>query len=168
MSQFTEETVKLLAQLVEQGQSQTLHIKNLMESNAALLKVNQDMQRRLDEMEGGQSAQKLIKSECRKLDKKRPVLVRHRTSGVWIGYLHGEGTMPDTVDIEGRRIWSWQGGRLECSQLAKQGVAKEDRLGEWEHVEIPVSYDLIEWRYIEESVVADAADLTKYPADGQE
>lgn len=95
----------------------------------------------------------------------RPILLRHRSSGVWIGILKGPGSFPDSITIEGRRIWSWQGGRLECSQLAKQGCSDKDRLGEWETVEIgAVTPDTIELRTIEMSVVMAAKE---FAADGE-
>jgi hypothetical protein len=65
---------------------------------------------------------------------KTPVILRHNRSGVWIGYLLGpaEGPLGHVgFAFEGRRIWNWQGGRLECSQLATQGVSESDRLGDW-------------------------------------
>lgn len=80
----------------------------------------------------------------------RPILIRHRFSGVWIGFLKGEGSFDHMIEIVGRRVWSWTGGRLECSQLADQGVSEKDRLGEWETVEIAVGRGdgLIELRTI--------------------
>lgn len=95
---------------------------------------------------------------------KRPCLIRHRYSGVWIGYLLGRGLFDGTIRVEGRRVWQWRGGRLETSQLAKQGCRAEDRLGEWEEVDIAVGIGdgLVEFRFIEEAVVAAAKEL---PAD---
>lgn len=70
----------------------------------------------------------------------KPVLIRHHYSGVWVGYLTGKGKIhKDSVMLEGRRVWSWSGGRLECSQLASQGPRDGDRLGDWCEVEIPVA-----------------------------
>jgi len=91
----------------------------------------------------------------------RPVLIRHRYSGVWIGYMVGEGSFPHLVKVEGRRIWQWRGGRLECSQLAKQGCRQEDRLGEWETVEIDMSAGggIVELRTIERDRVEHAKTL---------
>jgi hypothetical protein len=68
-----------------------------------------------------------------------PVILRHNRSGVWIGYLLGEEKGPLAsvgFAFEGRRIWQWQGGRLECSQLASEGVKQGDRLGDWCQVTI--------------------------------
>lgn len=91
---------------------------------------------------------------------KRAILIRHRGSGVWVGYLIGPGTIGDSIEIEGRRIWSWSGGRLECSQLAKQGFRATDRLGEWETVEIgSIAVDLVELRTVDPSIVEAARKL---------
>lgn len=84
---------------------------------------------------------------------KEPKIWRHHYSGVWIGYLLGKSEIPGHLCFEGRRIWSWRGGRLECSQLAAQGVREGDRLGEWTTVDIaldgsvevlPTSVELVE------------------------
>lgn len=92
---------------------------------------------------------------------KRPIVIRHRFSGVWIGYLLGPGSFPDLIEVEGRRIWSWSGGRLECSQLAVQGCRAEDRLGEVETVEIALD-GLVELRTIKREVVEQSRE---FPAD---
>jgi hypothetical protein len=94
-------------------------------------------------------------------DDRRPVLIRHRYSGVWIGYVNGKGSFPHLLEIEGRRIWQWRGGRLECSQLAVKGCVPEDRLGEWELVEIDMSpgAGIVELRTIERKVVEHAKTL---------
>lgn len=91
----------------------------------------------------------------------RPILIRHRFSGVWIGFLVGKGTFDNTIEIVGRRIWSWTGGRLECSQLADQGVTENDRLGEWETVDIAVERGdgLIEFRTIDRDVANRAREF---------
>jgi hypothetical protein len=85
----------------------------------------------------------------------RPIVIRHHYSGVWIGYLVGPGTFENLVKIIGRRVWSWSGGRLECSQLAKHGCRESDKLGEWEVVEIAVGRadGLVELRTIDRDVV---------------
>lgn len=94
---------------------------------------------------------------------KRPVLIRHQMSGVWIGYLVGEGTFPNSITVEGRRVWSWTGGRLELSQLAVQGCREGDKLGEWEEVEIgSIETQLIELRTIKESVVVASKKLAAW------
>ena len=94
------------------------------------------------------------------LNEKRPVLIRHRSSGVWIGYLLGPGTFPNSITLEGRRIWHWRGGRLECSQLAVKGCRESDTLGEWETVEIgAIQEDLVELRTIKSEVVEHAKTL---------
>jgi len=62
-----------------------------------------------------------------------PCVIRHDKSGVWLCYILGRGiTDPSTsLLVEGRRVWSWDGGRLECSQVAMQGARAEDKLGNW-------------------------------------
>ena len=67
-----------------------------------------------------------------------PRLWRHHMSGEWIGYIVGPSEIPGHIRFEGRRVWSWSGGRLECSQLAAQGVRAGDRLGEWTTVDVAV------------------------------
>ena len=96
----------------------------------------------------------------------RPVLIRHRFSGVWIGYIAGLGTYPNMIELVGRRIWQWNGGRLELSQVAKEGCKEEDRLGEWEVVEIAMaqSEGIIELRTVNREVVEHAKTLA---ADGR-
>lgn len=71
-------------------------------------------------------------------DTRLPRLWRHHYSGVWIGYLLGPSDIPGHLRFEGRRVWSWSGGRLECSQLAAQGVKSGDRLGDWTTADIAV------------------------------
>lgn len=68
----------------------------------------------------------------------RPVIIRHRYSGVWICRILGPGTWGHTIRIEGRRVWSWSGERLECSQLAAKGVREQDTLGDWCEPEIAI------------------------------
>lgn len=84
---------------------------------------------------------------------KRPIIWRHHTSGVWIGRLLGESEIPGHLRLEGRRIWSWSGGRLECSALARDGVREGDTLGCWTEADIalegsveilPTSEELVE------------------------
>ena len=65
-----------------------------------------------------------------------PRLWRHHYSGVWIGYLCGQSEIPGHMAFEGRRIWNWRGGRLECSELARDGVREADRLGVWTRADI--------------------------------
>lgn len=67
---------------------------------------------------------------------KLPRVWRHQWSGVWIGYLCGPADLPGHMKFEGRRVWSWVGSRLECSELARDGVCERDRLGVWGPVEI--------------------------------
>jgi len=67
---------------------------------------------------------------------KRPRVLRHHMSGVWICYVLGEGSRPDTLRIQGRRIWSWKGKRLETSQLATKGAASGDKIGDWVELEL--------------------------------
>lgn len=88
----------------------------------------------------------------------RPVLIRHHYSGVWIGYLLGEGTLKNTITIEGRRVWSWSGDRLETSAIAVSGLSGNDKLGYWERVEIAVGDGdgLIELRTVSKEVVEKA------------
>jgi len=93
----------------------------------------------------------------------KPVLVRHVTSGVMIGYLRGPGIFPDSVVIEGRKVWSWQGGRLELSQLAEKGCRESDKLGEWEEVTIgSLTTNLSEWRIISPEIVEHAKSLKSH------
>ena len=89
---------------------------------------------------------------------RKPVLLRHRYAGVWLGYLLGPGLFDNTIRIEGRRVWQWRGGRLETSQLAKQGCRESDRLGEWEEVDIAIGVGdgLVEFRFIGEDIVVKA------------
>jgi len=68
----------------------------------------------------------------------KPIAIRHHYSGVWIGRYLGEGLLPHMIKIEGRRVWSWSGGRLEFSELCQQGVREGDRLGVWTTQHIPV------------------------------
>lgn len=65
-----------------------------------------------------------------------PRVWRHHWSGVWIGYLLGASDLPGHLRFEGRRVWSWGGGRLECSELARDGVREGDRLGVWTTLDI--------------------------------
>lgn len=93
----------------------------------------------------------------------RPITIRHRGSGAWIGYLVGRGDLPDTITIIGRRVWSWVGGRLEFSQLTRQGCRPSDRLGEWEEVTIgAISVDLLELRTADRAVVENARKLAAH------
>ena len=97
--------------------------------------------------------------------KGRPVLIRHNTSGVWIGYLvvDAEGlpipaSVPNAIVLVGRRIWRWNGGALECSKLAKRGVREEDKLGEWEVVEIgSIKEQLVELRTLPNADLVEAS-----------
>lgn len=68
----------------------------------------------------------------------RPIGIRHNMSGVWLGMLIGPGMMDHMIEIEGRRIWSWQGNRLEFSELCLKGVSSVDRLGVWTRQQIPI------------------------------
>jgi hypothetical protein len=68
----------------------------------------------------------------------KPIAIRHHYSGVWMGIFLGEGLLPHIILIEGRRVWSWSGDRLEFSELCAKGVRKEDRLGMWTKQHIPV------------------------------
>ena len=82
---------------------------------------------------------------------------------MWIGYITGAGDFPDSIKLEGRRIWSWSGGRLECSQLAKKGAARGDRLGEWGEVEIGcITPDLIEKYVIDPALCETAKGFASY------
>jgi len=102
----------------------------------------------------------MAKSQGNKL---RPILIRHRFSGVWIGYLHGPGTFENLILVEGRRVWSWNGGRLECSQIASDGVNPKDKLGDWEEVEIAIGIGdgLVELRTIDEKHVMEAKEMPR-------
>lgn len=94
---------------------------------------------------------------------RRPILIRHRFSGVWIGYLNGPGTFDHLIEIEGRRIWSWNGARLECSQIAADGVSSRDKLGDWETTEIAIGAGdgLVELRTIKAERVEEAKELPR-------
>jgi hypothetical protein len=66
---------------------------------------------------------------------RRPRVLRHHMSGVWICYVLSEGSRPDTLLIEGRRLWSWSGRRLETSQLATKGY-NGGKIGDWVMLEL--------------------------------
>lgn len=85
-----------------------------------------------------------------------PRLWRHHWSGVWIGYLLGPSELPGHVLFEGRRVWSWSGDRLECSELARDGVTARDRLGAWTVADIALdgSVELL-------PVTADVAEAAR-------
>ncbi len=81
----------------------------------------------------------------------KPIGIRHHYSGVWLGRVTmprtvngieipgGVGLMNHMIEIEGRRIWSWEGGRLEFSELCKKGLDKgRDRVGTWTTTQIPI------------------------------
>jgi len=92
-------------------------------------------------------------------ENRRAISIRHKYAGVFLGYLNGPGTFEGTIEIEGRRVWSWSGGRLEMSQVSKQGLRKEDSLGEWETLEINVSEGLIELRTIKRDILEQAKNF---------
>ncbi len=95
-------------------------------------------------------------------EKKLPRVWRHRHSGVWIGYLRGRSTeLPDHLVLEGRRVWSWSGGRLECSQLAADGCTAADSLGDWTTVSISV-YGSVELLPTTEEHVESARQLPRW------
>lgn len=97
-------------------------------------------------------------------NKRLPRLWRHHLSGVLIGYILGPSDeLPGHILFEGRRIWSWSGGRLECSQLAKHGARQGDRLGEWTVMHIAVDGSIDLYPCTEEVVEASRA----LPADGE-
>jgi hypothetical protein len=52
---------------------------------------------------------------------KRNVVIRANMSGVWFGTLvHIDA---HTVDLENaKRVWSWEGGALSCSEIAIDGI----------------------------------------------
>lgn len=89
----------------------------------------------------------------------QPRLWRHHFSGVWIGYLKGKSEIPGHLRFEGRRVWSWSGGRLECSELAQKGVKTDDRLGIWTEVDISLEGSVEVLPITEE--VAEAARTIK-------
>lgn len=96
-------------------------------------------------------------------NEKKAVIIRHRFSGVWIAYLIGPGMFENTINIEGRRIWSWSGGRLECSQLAHQGVTAADKLGDWINTDIAIAPGdgLVEIAIIDGNLVEKARSLPR-------
>ena len=83
----------------------------------------------------------MIESKFGNAKFKLPRLIRHDKSGVWIGYVYDRGVLDpeNAIMFYGRRIWSWSGGRLECSQLATQGVRTGDEIGDLVEVEIPIA-----------------------------
>jgi len=69
-----------------------------------------------------------------------PRVWRHHFSGVWFGRILGRAPfLEGHIIFEGRRVWSWTGGRLDCSQLASIGCREGDRLGDWCRVEIGIA-----------------------------
>jgi len=68
----------------------------------------------------------------------RPIGIRHHLSGVWVARLVGPGIKPHMIRIRGRRLWSWKGERLECSQVFNSGPMPGDKLGDETTADIPV------------------------------
>jgi hypothetical protein len=64
------------------------------------------------------------------LEEPRPVCIRHDQSGVWIGYILGTADMIPGLRVRGRRVWRWQDGRLDTSQIAVRGAKPQDSLGD--------------------------------------
>jgi len=91
--------------------------------------------------------------------KGKAISIRHRHAGVFFGYICDEGMFDGLIKIEGRRVWSWNGGRLEMSQVSKKGLTERDLLGEWEFVEINMKEGLIEIREIEPKILESAKKL---------
>lgn len=64
--------------------------------------------------------------------KNEPVyaIIRHHMSGVWIARIDGPSPLLGDAGLlmEGRRIRSWSGGRVDCSDLAEQGCRPADTL----------------------------------------
>ena len=91
---------------------------------------------------------------------KLPRVLRCHQSGVWFGYVIGEGdVLPvPSLKIEGRRVWSWEGDRLETSQLATKGLREKDQLGDWIENELPVS-DVVDCLKTTEELVEAAKAL---------
>ena len=87
----------------------------------------------------------------------RPIGIRHNMSGVWLGILIGRGIMDHMIEIEGRRVWSWGGGRLEFSELCRDGCMPGDRLGVWTRQQIPIGVGdgLIELTFQVEPIVIE-------------
>ena len=73
----------------------------------------------------------------------RPFVMRHHLSGVWVGFLLGAGAFPNTIEVLGRKIWSWEGHRLEPSQIARLGALPGDRLGDTCVTEIGVCPEVL-------------------------
>lgn len=90
-----------------------------------------------------------------------PRVIRHDKSGVWICYLLGEGDVPGMLRIEGRRVWSWSGGRLETSQLATQGARLGDKLGDWVTNDLPIG-DLVDVTHTTEEIVEHCRSLPRF------
>lgn len=107
----------------------------------------------------------LLNFDCREIPERRPVLIRHDLSGVWIGWIKGVGILPHILVLEGRRIYSWHGERLETSQIAKKGVSNKDRLCEWETVQIPCGAGdgLVEIHGTSDKLVEEAKALPSTP-----
>jgi len=92
----------------------------------------------------------------------RPIGIRHNMSGVWLGLLIVPGIMDHMIEIEGRRVWSWNGGRLEFSELCRDGCRAEDRLGVWTRQQIPIGVGdgLVELTFqVDRSVIEKLRDL---------
>lgn len=59
----------------------------------------------------------------------RPVLWRHHTAGVLLGYLT-PSDVPGHLAFDGVRIRSWSGGRVDCASLAVKGPSESDTITE--------------------------------------
>lgn len=76
--------------------------------------------------------------------KKTPIVWRHHMSGVWIGFLY-ESDIPGHLCLDGCRVWSWSGGRVDCSSLARQGARQGDKVTGWVqgmHVSLEASVEI--------------------------
>lgn len=87
-------------------------------------------------------------------------IIRHHLSGVWIARIDGPSPLlgERALRIEGRRIRSWSGGRLDCSSLAEQGCRPADTLTERRILDLSVE-SLIEVHPIDPRLWREAMEL---------
>lgn len=87
-------------------------------------------------------------------------IIRHHMSGVWIARIDGPSPLLGDAGllIEGRRIWRWQGGRMDCSALAEQGCREADTLTDRRVVHLAIEA-LVEVHPIDPQLWHAAMDL---------
>jgi hypothetical protein len=71
-----------------------------------------------------------------KIDKTKPMLVRHHKAGVYVGYYQGDGMIPNTHRFWARHIWNWQ-ARLGTTAIADAGPGPRSSLGPWVMIDLP-------------------------------